>query len=315
MPLVYEILLEIFELVHNHAKLNGIADFLSLLEVNRAFSDIAIMVLWKELPSVDALLHLMPEDVLERSFEDGIWRYICHRNPLPAELARFDLYAPLIRAIQPDVCALSHRAVQGFEAILRSHTSRSGTPLLPRLHHLQLAYSSDALLGFIPSLLHDGLRNLSLPANGFNSGYILNCLIRTPPPLHSLVYISSEGVSHLANHLHLFPSLRHLTVPLQLPAQMEAITTHPLDSLTVIVSNPVNLPQNSITFHHPLRSFSIVFRQTFLVGGGENPSFEDAINMLHACAVRCERLKLTLPRQLGGDSLQLFIESLALRST
>lgn len=75
MSLAYEITLAICEWVYSNP--HGRRHLLPLLAVDRAVCDIALTVLWKELPSVLPLLHLMPEDVVERHLAvDGVWRYV-----------------------------------------------------------------------------------------------------------------------------------------------------------------------------------------------------------------------------------------------
>jgi hypothetical protein len=75
MSLAYEITLAICESVYSNP--HGRQHLLPLLAVNRVVCDIAIAVLWRELPSVLPLLHLMPEDVVERHLAvDGVWRYV-----------------------------------------------------------------------------------------------------------------------------------------------------------------------------------------------------------------------------------------------
>jgi hypothetical protein len=73
MHLAYEILLEIFKYAH----VNGNpSSFRALLQLNRAYSDIALTVLWAELNSLEPVLHLMPDNVIQRHSVDGQWRYV-----------------------------------------------------------------------------------------------------------------------------------------------------------------------------------------------------------------------------------------------
>jgi hypothetical protein len=95
MPLAYEILLEIFKYVH----VNGNpSSFTALLELNRAYSDIALTVLWAELNSLEPLLHLMPDHVIQRGSADGRWRYVSEirLGQFPA-LTRLRLYLTFLQ--------------------------------------------------------------------------------------------------------------------------------------------------------------------------------------------------------------------------
>jgi hypothetical protein len=73
MCLAYEILLEIFKYVQFNSNPSS---FRALLQLNRAYSDIALTVLWAELNSLEPLLHLMSDNVIQRRSVDGQWRYM-----------------------------------------------------------------------------------------------------------------------------------------------------------------------------------------------------------------------------------------------
>lgn len=60
-----------------------------LLEVSSAASDTALTVLWKELPSAEPILYLMPENIIEKYLQsDGCWHFVSQPMFL-------DIYNPL----------------------------------------------------------------------------------------------------------------------------------------------------------------------------------------------------------------------------
>lgn len=68
MPLAYEILLKIFNVIYIDS---NPSTFMALLELNKAYSDIALTVLWAELHCLEPLLHLMPDTIIQRCSVDG----------------------------------------------------------------------------------------------------------------------------------------------------------------------------------------------------------------------------------------------------
>jgi len=75
MSLTCEITLAICESVYSNP--HSCQHLLLLLVVNHVVCDITIVILWRKLPSVLTLLHLMPEDIIKRHLAvDGIWHYV-----------------------------------------------------------------------------------------------------------------------------------------------------------------------------------------------------------------------------------------------
>lgn len=78
---VNEIILAIFEQVHL-AK-DDLGHFASLATVNKAVSDVVIRLLWKELPSMMPLIHLLPDDAVTKQRDSsGLWHFVSHNYGL-----------------------------------------------------------------------------------------------------------------------------------------------------------------------------------------------------------------------------------------
>ncbi|KAG1785182.1 uncharacterized protein HD556DRAFT_1450934 [Suillus plorans] len=313
MSLAYEITLTICELVYSNP--HGCQHLLPLLAVNRAMCDVALTVLWRELPTALPLLHLMPEDVIERHLAvDSVWRYILHGPPSPSQLDRFHVYAPRVRAIISRERALTYDTIEAFAAILRCHTSMTDAPFLPNLTCLRLAHGSDPVLEFVPSMINRGLETLAIPQAVVELEPILTRILEVLPPIRNLICIEITNLTRLRDftrRIHLLPTLRALTVTLLDPEGMEAIFSHPfLRNLTVIVDRQLYLPQHTPTFHHPLHSFSIKFRKSWLGGGMGADDLDAALTLLRRVRPPCEQLSITLGLHVDGPALGKFISSL-----
>ncbi|KAG1749327.1 hypothetical protein EDB19DRAFT_1825554 [Suillus lakei] len=82
-------------------------------QLNQAYSDLALTMLWLELNSLELFLHLMPEDVIERHSVYGQWRYTIHCAPSALQLEWFYIYAPLIRAIKFFRPSINYNIING----------------------------------------------------------------------------------------------------------------------------------------------------------------------------------------------------------
>ncbi|KAG2029502.1 hypothetical protein BDR03DRAFT_987713 [Suillus americanus] len=163
--------------------------------------EVTLEVLWNKLPSADPLLHLLPEDIIERHLEkDGKWSYSYIGTRLPSDLEQFYMRAPHIRAIISHEHSLGYDAVDMFKNILDYHTSISDAPFLLCLAHLQLANNSDPLLKFILSLIHMGLETLVLPYCSSLSSSIISHVLQILPPLSNIVYIKFGEEAHDFSH-------------------------------------------------------------------------------------------------------------------
>ncbi|KAG2038737.1 hypothetical protein BDR03DRAFT_1009488, partial [Suillus americanus] len=312
MPFPYEVMLAICELVYWSA--DGRRLLLPISQVNTSIREVALEVLWNELPSAEPLLHLLPEDVIERHLErDGKWSYSYIGTPLPSDLEQFYTRAPRIRAIISHEHSLRYDAVDAFKNILDYHSSISNAPFLLHLAHLQLSNNSDPLLEFIPSLIHMGLETLVLPYRSSLSSSIISRVLQILPPLRNIVYVEFGEEAHdFVHHIHLMPSLRSLTIPLLEPAVMQAVFSHPhLLDLTVVVYMEVHVLDADMSFHHAFRSFSIIFTRSFLFGGVDEETLNTAITILRALRVPCQQLSVTSSLHVGGDVLGELIEALA----
>ncbi|KAG1855077.1 hypothetical protein C8R48DRAFT_776477 [Suillus tomentosus] len=310
MPFPYEVMLAICELIYSSP--DGWHHLLPLLVVNSFMSDVALTVLWQELPSPAPLLHLMPEQVVERHLHpNGNWRYTFSWLPSPCQLDRVDLYAPRIRTIVARPGCLSVEAVDILISIFLCHASRSDAPLLPHLTYLRLADSSSPLLKILPYIINSGFQTLILPDLYGHSQPVLSRVLSTLPSLRNLAWLElGQPIRHLVRNIHLFPTLRSLKVPLI--EDMQPIFMHPsLLHLMVVIYGQVYLPPNTPNFHHPLLSFGIAFRGSFMNGLQDNEAFTTALIVLRGFQVPCEQLNISLFYQLSGVALGEFLNSLA----
>ncbi|KAG2108247.1 uncharacterized protein F5147DRAFT_773831 [Suillus discolor] len=276
MPFPYEVMLAICELIYSSP--NGWRHLLPLLVVNNFVSDIALMVLWQELPSPTPLLHLMLEQVVERHLgRNGTWDY----------------------------------ALSVLISIFLCHASRSNAPLLPHLTYLRLADSSSLLIEILPYIINSSFQMLILPDLCSYSQPVLSRVLSALPSLRNLAWLElGQPVHDLIKSIHLFPSLHSLKVPLI--EDMEPIFLHPsLLDLTVVIYGQLYLPLHTPHFHHPLLSFGIAFRTSLMHGMPDNEAFTTALILLHRFQVPCEQLNISLFYQLGGIVLGEFINSLA----
>ncbi|KAG1766595.1 hypothetical protein EDD22DRAFT_950521 [Suillus occidentalis] len=236
MPLVYEILLEIFKYVH----VNGNpSSFTALLKLNRAYSDIALSVLWAGLNSLEPLLHLVPDHVIQRRSVDGGWRYTILDVPSTSDLHRFYLYSPLIWAIKLRGPSIAYDIVDGFTNILHHHR-HTLSPLFPCLTHLEFSCTHDPLLAFLPNIIHSRLRMLTLPYDNPLLNRVMPCLLRVLPPIQALAYVSTSlDAQDFVKNIHLFPFLHDLTISPTLDASdLQTVMSHPcLQTLTLVISS------------------------------------------------------------------------------
>ncbi|KAG2136429.1 hypothetical protein DEU56DRAFT_947113 [Suillus clintonianus] len=310
----YEILLEVFGHAYAQAVDElGLSDLVALATVNKAFFDASIPTWWRKLPSAEPLLHLIPDHILHRQFNENHWSYSLYTELAPQHLTRLYLYARHIREIDASGISLSFGAAQAFKYVLRVHSeSNSTNPLLPCLNRLRLRARHDTLLEHIPALLHDGLRLVELPhyATGLDSA--ISALLTAPSALRTLVYVDlPKNTESFEKSLHLLRSLRHLTVSLLGPTGMKAIASLPsLESLSLVVEDSLRTLPYTITSIHPIVSLEIVLQTSFILGGIDNNPFESAMCLLRALPIPCCQLTIVLPVHLGGAALAAFIASL-----
>ncbi|KAG1758050.1 hypothetical protein EDB19DRAFT_1901553 [Suillus lakei] len=309
MSLAHELVLEIFKYVYDDSIR---CSFPNLVQLNWAYSDLTLTVLWAELNSLEPLLHLMPEDVVERHSVDGQWRYTIHRAPSALQLEWFYIYAPLIRAIKSFGPSINYDIIDGFTNILHCHTLASLSPLLLHLNRLELTYSRDPLLQFIPHIIHGGVRSLILPHRGILVGSVVSHLLQTTPPLQSLVYMSlDESTNDFARNIHLFPSLHDLTIPLLEASDMQIVVSHPsLQNLTLYIFYVLPLLQ-TITFSHPLCLLSFVFRGSFAADELARDSWDIVMTTLCQFPAPCRQLSIDLSCMSNGNALCNCLQLLA----
>ncbi|KAG1856494.1 hypothetical protein C8R48DRAFT_775904 [Suillus tomentosus] len=287
---------------------------ITLALFNCVVCDIALMVLWRELPSVLPLLHIMPEDIIERHLTvDSVWCYILHGPPSPSQLDRFHVYASRIHTIISQERALTYDTIKAFTAILSCHTFVTNAPFLPHLTCLRLFHGSNSILSFVPSMIHRGLETLAIPQVVVELEPILTHILEVLPPFRNLVCIEITNlpcVRDFACRIHLLPTLCTLTVTLLDSEGMQAIFSHSfLRNLTVIVDRQLYLPQHTPTFYHLLHSFSITFRNSWLGSIGAD-TLDAALTLLQRFRPPCEQLSIMLGLHLDGPALGNFINSL-----
>ncbi|KAG1863908.1 hypothetical protein F4604DRAFT_1929030 [Suillus subluteus] len=321
MSLIPELLLTILQLVFQQAlHANDFTDFINLTTANKALFELAVPILWRELPSAQPLLHLLPSNVVVRSVDHHLssatkWHYKLRRIPLMSDLDRLLMYIPHIRAIRArGRSSLNPSASHTFHKLFQEHLP---IPTLPRLEHLQLTDSSDTLVAYIPSLLHESLRTLELPyhATGLQSAFA-HLLVDVPPPLDTLVYVDSPvRMQHFAQSIHLFPLLRNLTISLLDPAIMQAIMSLAfLDRLEIVIDAAFDgTSTHPYAFHsnRPISSLTLavvdppLFRHNAVDDGSLSLSA-----LLLALPLPCHQLSIVLPHRFQSRFDGSGIESL-----
>ncbi|KAG1760395.1 hypothetical protein EDD22DRAFT_954992 [Suillus occidentalis] len=253
MPLAYEILLEIFSFMYINS---NPSTFMALLELNKAYSDITLAILWAELHSLESLLHLMPDAIIHRHTS------ILH-IPSASELERLYVYTSLIQAIKMCGPSITYNIVKAFTNILHHHTISS---LFPHLTHLELSSAHDPLLAFLPNVTHSGLQMHTLSYDDPLLDWVMPCLLQILPPIQALVYVFTNlDVQDFIKNIHLFPFLCDLTISLTLAASdLQIIMLHPsLQTLILIISSM--LPAlHTINFQHNICLLNFDFRKSFL---------------------------------------------------
>ncbi|KAG1853340.1 hypothetical protein F4604DRAFT_1686344 [Suillus subluteus] len=224
------------------------SDFIPLATVNKTFfsrldPDIV--------PSVEPLLHLIPEHVLQKRLIENQWSYTSCDDLPQKDLTPLYLYARYIREIQSRGLSLTYSL---------------------RLRDRQDSFLKYACIVII----------VELPYYAVDLEAVAFALLAAPSRLRTLVYIDDSANTEFQESLHLFHSLQHLTVsPLQ-PTATEVITSLPsLESLSVVVYDSLEtLPYN-------ITSFEIMLRRSLLFGVFNNHGFDAAISLLHALPIPC----------------------------
>jgi hypothetical protein len=185
MHLVYEILLEIFKYTQFNSNPSSLR---ALLQLNRAYSDIMLTVLWAELNSLEPLLHLMPNNIIQRCSMNRQWRYmskICQdRSTALMRLRLFLKFLQYQNYIDFTSIALWYRQSNHAgpaspmisSMVLQISYNRHRhtlSPLFACLTHLELSCTHDFLIAFLPDIIYKGLRTLTLPHDDvlFDSGW------------------------------------------------------------------------------------------------------------------------------------------------
>jgi len=75
---VYEIRLTVFQQAYWQAEQRGsLYDFITLATLSRHCFNMAVDLLWQELPSIAPLLHVLPDDVIKKQLINEEWIYVC----------------------------------------------------------------------------------------------------------------------------------------------------------------------------------------------------------------------------------------------
>ncbi|KAG1786491.1 uncharacterized protein HD556DRAFT_1449729 [Suillus plorans] len=229
--------------------------FAGLATTSSTISEAVLHLLWKQLSSVEPLIHLLPEDLIyNHQNSNGGFELRFLRTFKPSDLARFHLYARRVKAICPEKKALRSPYKHVFQSLLALHGRiRSLDSLLPFLSHVELKHRRDCLIQCLDRLLHPGLTTLILPPHMLFPPNIQNLL----PHLQNLVYIanSSETRTVLNSLSHSLP-IRHLTLSYVEPTVMTSIAS--LCQLTVltlvIIPGSSSMKQTSHIPNHHIRT-------------------------------------------------------------
>ncbi|KAG1793364.1 uncharacterized protein HD556DRAFT_1443802 [Suillus plorans] len=229
--------------------------FAGLATTSSTISEAVLHLLWKQLSSVEPLIHLLPEDLIyNHQNSNGGFELRFLRTFKPSDLARFHLYARRVKAICPEKKALRSPYKHVFQSLLALHGRiRSLDSLLPFLSHVELKHRRDCLIQCLDRLLHPGLTTLILPPHMLFPPNIQNLL----PHLQNLVYIanSSETRTVLNSLSHSLP-IRHLTLSYVEPTVMTSIAF--LCQLTVltlvIIPGSSSMKQTSHIPNHHIRT-------------------------------------------------------------
>ncbi|KAG2123867.1 hypothetical protein DEU56DRAFT_917274 [Suillus clintonianus] len=230
--------------------------FAGLATTSLTISEAVLHLLWKQLSSVEPLIHLLPEDLIynHQDSNGGFELVEVLRTLKPSDLARFYSYARRVKAICPEKKALRSPYKHVFQSLLALHGRiRSLDSLLPFLIHVELKHKRDRLIQFLDSLLHPGLTTLILPPHMLLPPDIHNLL----PHLQNLVYIANSSETRtVLNSLSLSLPIRYLTLSYVEPAVMTSISSlRWLTILTlVIIPGSSSMKQTSLIPNHHIRT-------------------------------------------------------------
>ncbi|KAG2354383.1 hypothetical protein BDR07DRAFT_1494676 [Suillus spraguei] len=219
----------------------GLGDFAALATTSSAISEAILQLLWKQLPSVEPLIYLLPNDLIqEHTNSNKTWELRFLRTPKLSDLERFHFYAQKVKAIYADGKALRPQHKHVFQTLLTLHNrSRSAGFLMPYLSHVVLKDNRDHLIQFLDQLLLPGLQSLVLPSNML----IFPDVVHLLGHLQTLVYISdSFHTNIILNSLSNCLSMHHLTLCYTQPTSMTSIAS--LDQLTTLTL--IIIPGSSI---------------------------------------------------------------------
>ncbi|KAG2136425.1 hypothetical protein DEU56DRAFT_913005 [Suillus clintonianus] len=236
MFLLPEVLRTVCQLVFNRALQHSFTDFMNLMLANKVCFYTAMPLLWKELPSLQPILHTFPSNVVVRFYKDAQWHYKLRRIPLVSDQSRLLMYAPFI---------------QGISACGRPALNDSANDTFKHLFYGNLPFPSLSTLEMPKAYL------LELPFNDCSLPNIFdNILDDVPPCLHTLAYVDNPArMNRFAQSIHHFPLLRNLTVSLLDPTAMQAIV-----SLTLLESLEIVIPDSSLI--HATHPYTIQFKRT-----------------------------------------------------
>ncbi|KIK36126.1 hypothetical protein CY34DRAFT_16599 [Suillus luteus UH-Slu-Lm8-n1] len=312
MSLIPDLLFAIVNLVFKRAlHANNFTDLVNMASANKALFRLTIPLLWRELPSAQPLLHLLPTNVVVRSVtydpsDRIVWHYRLRRIPFRSDLDRLHLYTTHIRAIR--ACgrpSLNFSACHTFTKLFLDNLS---LPTLPHLERLQLTDPSDGFIPYIPNLVHASLRVLEIPNYAINHELIIAQLVAVSPPLHTLVYVDVHTrVGVFPKSIHLFPLLRSLTVFLPEPVAMQAIASLPLLARLEIVIDPARqtivMHQYNVLFHHRLASLII----TIVDSPDLDVAFPSLKKLLFTFPISCDKLTIIMPPRLQGRGIEAIV--------
>ncbi|KAG2045756.1 hypothetical protein BDR06DRAFT_977979 [Suillus hirtellus] len=120
--LVIKIYKQLYRAVSGNNGSSSLREFLPLTRLNGRSFKIAVAVLWQKLPSADPLLHLLPDDVVQKQPENTEWHY----------------------AIRAYDVSLTVSATFLFDVIFKNLGLKG--PLLPNVTQLKLVHPNDHLL-------------------------------------------------------------------------------------------------------------------------------------------------------------------------
>jgi hypothetical protein len=79
---LHDVVFLIFQMVHMTTMMEGpgrLGGFAALATTSSTISEVILQLLWKRLPSVEPLIHLIPQKFLKKiEISDGIWELVGH---------------------------------------------------------------------------------------------------------------------------------------------------------------------------------------------------------------------------------------------